>query len=93
MVGGLFRGQFLVKNGQNNRKQSQFIQNKKSPQNSYILIVIYFLFGCCFRAVFGLIFSKRNYRNLLYFSFRTFVLIQKYQKIKAKRMPPALPIG
>jgi len=23
--------------------------------------------------------------------FRTFVLIQKYQKIKAKRMPPALP--
>jgi len=25
------------------------------------------------------------------FLFRTFVLIQKYQKIKAKRMPPALP--
>jgi len=26
------------------------------------------------------------------FLFRTFVLIQKYQKIKAKRMPPALPL-
>ena len=27
----------------------------------------------------------------IYFFFGTFVLIQKYQKIKAKRMPPALP--
>ena len=42
-------------------------------------------------------FHGRWYGNLLgienyrFFFFRTFVLIQKYQKIKAKRMPPALP--
>ena len=31
--------------------------------------------------------------EIYFFFFRTFVLIQKYQKIKAKRMPPALPIS
>ena len=40
--------------------------------------------------LYGNLLEGENYRNLLFF-FRTFVLIQKYQKIKAKRNPPALP--
>ena len=44
--------------------------------------------------VFGKIVADENNNNniaIYFFFFRTFVLIQKYQKIKAKRIPPALP--
>jgi len=35
--------------------------------------------------------ATKDIIKIYFFFFGTFVLIQKYQKIKAKRMPPALP--